>query len=152
MLSHFPCTGSRYTLSHADRRRKLEAGFLPKVVGGLASCTRWLVRVLTVCVHSNDEVIPHSLGLPQLVGVAVMHHVIAEMMWQENKKKSVELLITYTPLDHNRVNAFQKATPLVQQVTLTSVIMTLETQCCLYHLIKIATTKKVEVTCSAIWR
>lgn len=27
--------------------------------------------------HSNNEVISHGLGLPQLVGVAVMYHVIA---------------------------------------------------------------------------
>lgn len=31
---------------------------------------------LTVCVHSNDEVISHGFGLPQLVGVAVVHHVV----------------------------------------------------------------------------
>lgn len=34
-------------------------------------------KALTVCVHSHDEVISHGLGLPQLVGVAVMDHVIA---------------------------------------------------------------------------
>lgn len=33
--------------------------------------------VLTVCVYSNDEVISHGLGLSQLVGVAIMDHVIA---------------------------------------------------------------------------
>lgn len=35
------------------------------------------VTVLTVCVYTNDEVISHGLGLSQLVGVAVMDHVIA---------------------------------------------------------------------------
>lgn len=33
--------------------------------------------MLTVCVHSNDEVIAHGLGLSELVGVAVMDHVVA---------------------------------------------------------------------------
>lgn len=31
----------------------------------------------TVGVHSHCEVISHGLGLPQLVGVAVVHHVVA---------------------------------------------------------------------------
>lgn len=83
-------------------------------LGGVrASCTWWLVRFLTVCVHSNDEVIPHGLGLTQLVGVAVMHHVIAVATWQEKKANTEELLIAYTPLDHRRVHSFQ-----VQKVTL----------------------------------
>lgn len=37
----------------------------------------WQSIILTVCVYSNDEVISHGLGLSQLVGVAVMDHVIA---------------------------------------------------------------------------
>lgn len=31
----------------------------------------------TVCVHSDHEVISHCLGLPELVGVAIVHHVVA---------------------------------------------------------------------------
>ncbi len=37
----------------------------------------WQSVVLTVCVYSNDEVISHGLGLSQLIGVAIMDHVIA---------------------------------------------------------------------------
>lgn len=37
----------------------------------------YIILSLTVCVYSNNEVISHGLGLPQLVGVAVMYHVIA---------------------------------------------------------------------------
>ena len=32
---------------------------------------------LTVCVDSNDEVVPHGLGLAQLVRVSIVNHVIA---------------------------------------------------------------------------
>lgn len=32
---------------------------------------------LTVSMHPDYEVIPHGLGLSQLVGVAVVNHVIA---------------------------------------------------------------------------
>ena len=32
--------------------------------------------VFTICMYSNDEVISHGLSLSQLVGVAVVHHVI----------------------------------------------------------------------------
>lgn len=31
---------------------------------------------LTICMHSGYEVISHAFGLPQLVGVTVVHHVI----------------------------------------------------------------------------
>lgn len=37
----------------------------------------WWVMDLTICVYANNEVISHGLGLSQLVGVAVMNHVIA---------------------------------------------------------------------------
>lgn len=41
---------------------------------------------LTVCVYSNDEVISHGLGLSQLVGVAVMDHVVAgRQKYKKNK-------------------------------------------------------------------
>ena len=46
----------------------------------------------TICVNSNDEVISHGLGLTELVGVAVMHHVIAG---EEDKKKTKECLKIY---------------------------------------------------------
>lgn len=36
-------------------------------------CTR---GSLTICMHSDYEVIPHAFGLPQLVGVTIVHHVI----------------------------------------------------------------------------
>lgn len=45
--------------------------------GGDCVCDMRVKGSLTVCVHSNDEVISHGLGLPQLVGVAIMDHVIA---------------------------------------------------------------------------
>ncbi len=31
---------------------------------------------LTICMHSDYEVISHGFGLPQLVGVTIVHHVI----------------------------------------------------------------------------
>ena len=34
------------------------------------------VCLLTICMHSYYEVVSHTLGLPQLVRVAIMHHVI----------------------------------------------------------------------------
>lgn len=47
--------------------------------GSLVACWDWNPNpeALTVCVYSNDEVISHGLGLPQLVGVTIMDHVIA---------------------------------------------------------------------------
>lgn len=33
-------------------------------------------RSLTICMHSNYEVISHAFRLPQLVGVAIVYHVI----------------------------------------------------------------------------
>lgn len=35
------------------------------------------VSTPTICVHSNDEVISHSLRLAQLVGVTIVDHVVA---------------------------------------------------------------------------
>lgn len=55
--------------------------------GDSGSSEGWRVEAakgLTVCVYSHDEVISHGLGLPQLVGVAVMDHVIAT---NKNKRK-----------------------------------------------------------------
>ena len=40
------------------------------------SCFPCVPSVLTVGVHSYYEVVPHGLGLSELVGVAVMHHII----------------------------------------------------------------------------
>lgn len=47
------------------------------------------MRALTVCVHSHDEVGSHGLGLPQLVGVAVMDHVIAGTKRGENRSEGL---------------------------------------------------------------
>lgn len=46
-----------------------------------------LVLGLTVCMYSNDEVISHGFGLSQLVGVAIMDHVIAKR--RRNKMKKI---------------------------------------------------------------
>lgn len=55
----------RYTVKGGKGAKR---GFLLQV---------YMVLSLTVSVYSNNEVISHSLGLAQLVGVAVMHHVVA---------------------------------------------------------------------------
>ena len=40
----------------------------------------WTLKVLTVCMHANDQIVAHLLCLAQLIRMAKVNHIIAEMV------------------------------------------------------------------------